>query len=95
MKKRKSYSAAFKAKVALESIRAEATVAELASRFGLHPNQISTWKKQALGHLSDAFTSRREKKDKNCDELQRALYEEIGRLKIELDWLKKKSGLLD
>ena len=88
MRKRKSYSAAFKAKVAVESIKGQATVAELASRFGLHPNQISTWKKQALSSLPDAFSSRRKKQETDTDELQSALYEEIGRLKIELDWLK-------
>jgi len=95
MRKRKSYNAAFKAKVAVESIKGNATVAELASRFGIHPNQISAWKKQALESLPDAFSSRRKKKETDTEELQRVLYQQIGQLKVELDWLKKKSQMFD
>ena len=92
---RKRYEAAFKAKVALEAIKGVQTISELGSRFGVHPNQISAWKRQVLESLPDAFSSGRKKREIDSEELQRALFEEIGRLKIELDWLKKKTGLFD
>jgi len=91
---RKRYDGNFKARVALEAIRGERTLAEIAAVYGVHPNQISKWKKQALDELPKIFSGRYEKKEAQRKELTDHLYQEIGRLKIELDWLKKKAGLI-
>ena len=94
VKMRKRYDAATKAKIALEAVKGEKTLAELSSTFGVHPNQICRWKRQLLDSLPDIFTDRRKKKDKDLEELISELYRQIGQLKVELDWLKKKSQKL-
>jgi transposase-like protein len=91
---RKRYDGSFKARVALEAIRRERTVAEIAAMFGVHPNQIGKWKKQALDELPKIFSGRYEKKEMQGKELTDQLYQQIGQLKVELDWLKKKAGLI-
>ena len=91
---RKSYDATFRAKVALEAVKGERTLAELSSEFKVHSNQIRKWRKQLLECLPDLFTDRRKKKDKDTDELISELYRQIGQMKVELDWLKKKSQTL-
>jgi transposase-like protein len=91
-KKRKIHSPEFKAKVALEAIKEMKTASELASQFHVHPTQISTWKKQALENLPESFQRASPIKQKTEQQLTSPLYEEIGRLKMELDWLKKKSA---
>ena len=78
---RRRFSDAFKSKVAL------------ASRHKVHSSQITQWKMQALDALPEVFGSRRADESRRQEELTDRLYEEIGRLKVELDWLKKKSGL--
>jgi transposase-like protein len=88
------YSPSFKAKVALEAMREEETVAELASRYRVHPTQIKRWKKTATEEMIQLFTDRRGKREKEKSLLIEELYQEIGQLKVELDWLKKKSGLI-
>ena len=93
--KRKGYDAAFKARVALEAIRGERTIAEIASETGVHPNQISKWKKQALEELPEIFSSRKKNHREQSEELESELYKQIGQLKVELDWLKKKSRMFD
>lgn len=91
MKKgRRNHSAAFKAKVAVEAIKGVKSIAELASEFEVHPNQISQWKSQALGELPGVFSRRRKREQESADALTERLYQEIGRLKVDLDWLKKK-----
>ena len=94
MKQRNNYSADFKAKVAIAAIKGDNTVNEIASTFGIHPNQVTTWKKQALGIIPDAFSSRLARSAADDENLKARLYQEIGQLKVELDWLKKKVGLL-
>ena len=92
---RKRYAAAFKARVALEAIKGNRTIAEIASETGVHPNQIHKWRKQALDELSSIFSCGRQKREKDTEELESELYKQIGQLKVELDWLKKKSKLFD
>jgi transposase-like protein len=94
-KQRNHYSADFKAKVALEAIKGQHTVNEIASRFSVHPNLVTQWKKQALAQLPDLFSDRRSRSARDEDQLKDRLYQQIGQLKVELDWLKKKVGLLD
>ena len=90
---RKSYPAAFKAKVALEAIKGQRTINEIASAFEVHPNQVTQWKKQAVSQLSEIFSNGRTRAAAADEELRNQLYQQIGQLKVELDWLKKKSGL--
>jgi len=91
---RKHYDAAFKAKVALEAVKGEKTLVELAGIYGVHPNQINKWKKRLVERLPELFSDHTEKAAKESEEVQGELYKQIGQLKVELDWLKKKSGLL-
>jgi transposase-like protein len=93
-KPRKQYQAAFKSKVALEAIKGVRTVNEIATHYGVHPTQVAQWKKQALDHLREAFSDGRKRQDRADADLQSELYQQIGQLKVELDWLKKKAGLL-
>ena len=87
---RKRHSAEVKAKVALEAIKGHKTVNEIASEYSVHPTQIAQWKKQALEDLPEIFSSRRQKGAQEEEALKDALYQQIGQLKVELDWLKKK-----
>ena len=91
---RKTYSPKFKARVAMEALRGERTLSQLGSQFKVHPIQIAKWRKTALDQLPELFVDGRRKQDNSLVE-STALFEEIGRLKVELDWLKKKAGLLD
>jgi putative transposase len=91
--KRRNHSAAFKAKVALAAAKGDKTIAELASEFDVHSNQIAQWKKQLLQSLPELFSRSRHKEKQKQDDLTEYLYQQIGQLKVELDWLKKKSGL--
>ncbi|MEK7406165.1 MAG: transposase [Acidobacteriota bacterium] len=92
---RKQHSTQFKAKVAVEAIRGVKAVNELATRFGVHPVQVSHWKRQALEGLPGIFADRRGLNGRAEEALQAELYQQIGRLKMELEWLKKKPGLAD
>ncbi len=93
-KQRQQYSSEFKSKVALEGIKGVRTVNEIATHYEVHPTQVAQWKKQALDHLRDAFADGRKRREQADTELQNQLYQQIGQLKVELDWLKKKAGLL-
>jgi len=88
------HDGAFKAKVALEALKGEKTLAQLSSEFGVHANQIRQWRKQPLHELPSLFSDRRKKRDKEQDDLVSELYRQIGQLKVEVDWLKKKSQTL-
>jgi transposase-like protein len=90
---RKQYSPKFKARVAIEAIRGEKTLSQLSSQFKVHPIQIAKWRKAALEQLPELFVDGRKGKARTSEAETDALYEEIGRLKVELDWLKKKAGL--
>ena len=92
---RKNYGAEFKARVALEAIKGHKTINELVSHFGVHPTQINKWKRHLQTELPQIFSNRREKRKQDHEALQAQLYQQIGQLKVELDWLKKKSGLGD
>ena len=87
---RKRYTAKFKAQIALEAVRQEKTLAQLSSEYGVHTNQIAQWKRQLIGELPGIFAGRRKKADIEAEELRAELYRQIGQLKVELDWLKKK-----
>jgi len=92
-KKRKRPSADFKAKVALAAVKEVKTVSELASQFGVHPTQIHQWKRQLIERADEIFkTPGSQPRGKEQEALQAKLYEEIGRLKVELEWLKKKAA---
>jgi len=93
MTQRKQYSAEFKAKVALEALKGRRTVNEIASAYSVHPNQVTQWKKQLLEALPHVFSARRAQAEKADEELKAQLYQQIGHLKVELDWLKKKAAL--
>lgn len=93
MAQRAKRSAEFKAKVAREAIEGKMTINEIAAKFEVHPNIVSRWKADALDGLVEIFSSKREKKDKDQEEVKDELYKQIGQLKVEVDWLKKKSGL--
>lgn len=87
---RKNHGAAFKAKVALEAMRERKTSSQLAGMFEVHPSQISKWKKHAMSHLEDLFSSEIGKQDRDHETELAVLYQQIGQQKVELDWLKKK-----
>jgi len=89
---RQQHSAEFKAKVALEAIKAQRTSNEIGSHYGVHPTPVAQWKKQALEELPAAFAGRRTRAAQDEAALTAQLYQPIGQLKVELDWLKKKVG---
>ncbi len=79
---RRQYSADWKSKIALEAIKGQRTIQEIASHYEIHPNLVTQWKKQLLEGAAKAD-----------EELKGELYQQIGKLQVELDWLKRKSGL--
>lgn len=83
---------AFKAKVALELIQETDTIAAICSKYSIHPTQAGIWKQQALTGLAAIFAGTRDTNLKHKDQLVEHLYQQIGQLKVELDWLKKKVG---
>lgn len=93
--KRRKLSAAFKAKVAIMAIQGHKTVNEIATEFGVHPNQVSAWKKKLLESSTDAFTRKNEKREEDFDTEREKLYSQIGQLKVENDFLKKTVGRED
>ena len=90
MPKGKRHRAQFKFKVALEAAKGTKTLSELASEYGLHPSQISEWKTQLLRDGASVFSTTTARQQKEQEAVQAELYEQIGRLKMELEWLKKK-----
>jgi putative transposase len=91
---RNRYSADFKAKLALEVIKGDRTLNEIASDAQVHPNLLMQWKRQLLQTLPQVFADKRVKENKEQEEKEAQLYQQIGQLKVELDWMKKKLGRL-
>ena len=91
-RKRKSHTTMFEAQVALAAVKGDKTVSELASLHGVHPTMIHTWKKQLVENAEELFQSGAKDSRVEQEALQPQLYEQIGRLKTELDWLKKKAA---
>jgi putative transposase len=91
---RKKHSGAFKAKVAVEALKGERTLNELAAQFEIHPTQVVQWKQRLLAGAGDLFTGGVERDAAQEAQLRDQLYQQIGQMKVELDWLKKKHELL-
>jgi transposase len=92
---KKSFSPEFMAKVAVAAIKEEATIAELSSKYEVHRTQIGNWRKQAMEGVVEIFKGKRDKSKKDNEKLVEELYCQIGQLKVENEWLKKKSALLE
>jgi len=90
-KKRRQHSASFKFKVALEALKEVKTISEIASEYEVHPTLVRNWKKQLLEEGQDVFSRKSAGEDRKQEEQEAQLYEQIGRLKMELEWLKKKA----
>ena len=91
---RQRFDAHFKAQVAVAAVRGEKPLSELASQTGVHPHQITQWKKKALEIIPQAFSRTGDSREREQEELIDELYRQIGQLKVELDWVKKKSTRL-
>jgi transposase len=89
---RTTYSAEFKAKVAVEALSEQKTLAEITSEYGVHPTQITCWKKELQERASEIFGKKASKEAKLAEAREAELYRQIGQLKVEFDWLKKKSA---
>ena len=92
---RRQHTAQFKVKAALELIKQEKTVREICSQFAIHPTQARIWKKKAIEGLEVIFSQGVKNKEQKNNELITELYQQIGRLKVESDFLKKKMGLIN
>jgi len=89
-KQRRRHSAQFKFQVAMDALKETKTIAQLSAQYGVHPNQISHWKKQLIDEGSTVFSKANADQQRRQESIQAALYEQIGRLKMELEWLRKK-----
>ena len=95
MGKRRKFTSEFKARVAVAAIKGHKTVNEIATDFGVHPNQVTTWKKQLLESAEDAFSGKHQLREKDVEAEKDQLYRQIGQLKVENDFLKKTVGRED
>lgn len=93
-KKRRQFTAEFKARVVRAALREDKTLAELAGQFDVHPNQITEWKRQAIESLPDVFSRRKAADAKAAEDHEARLYEQVGKLQVELEWMKKKARQL-
>jgi transposase-like protein len=89
-RKRRQHEAQFKLKVALEAAKGLKTISQIASEYNLHPNLVSSWKKQLMEEGASIFSSDSARQERDQAAREAELYEQIGRLKMELEWLKKK-----
>jgi transposase-like protein len=92
---KKSFTAAFKSKVAIEAIKGHQTISELATEFEVHPTQINNWKKQLLDSSTQVFNGKKQQQEKLAEAERDRLYAQIGKLKVHVDFLKKKTGHRD
>jgi transposase len=91
-RKKREHSAAFKAKVAIAAIKEELTQNQITSKYSIHTTQIRNWKDQAITAIQECFTKKRQRDEQHQEALITSLYEQIGRLQIQLNWIKKKGG---
>jgi transposase-like protein len=91
---KKNHPPSRKAKVAVEAIQGHKTASQIAQTYGVHPTQVGFWKKQALAGLPDVFSNGREQLQQQADTEKGELYKQIGQLKVELDFLKKRAEFL-
>jgi putative transposase len=94
-RKRRVFGGAFRAKVALAALKGDKTLSQLADQFEIHANQVSAWRKELIERAAELFEDGRLRKRDEESASQQELYEQIGRLKMEVDWLKKKAAQLD
>ena len=92
MKKRKNYTKDFKARVALDAIKGQKTINELATEYGVHSNQIGQWKKRLINESAELFSQNRGRDAKSYEVEKDRLYQQIGKLQVEVEWLKKTVG---
>jgi transposase len=92
MKKRKNYSKEFKARVALDAIKGQKTLNELAAEYGLHPNQIGQWRKKLIDESAEVFARNKDREAEAHEVEKDRLYRQIGKLQVEVEWLKKTVG---
>lgn len=92
--KRRKFSKEFKARIALEAIKGQRTANELAQEFGVHVNQINLWKKKLLESAPEVFSTGKDREADRLEAQRDILYRKVGQLQVEVDWLKKKTGLL-
>jgi len=93
-KKRRRFTAEFKARVVRAALREDKTLAALASQFDVHPNQITEWKRQVLESMPELFSRKKRADAKAAEEHESRLYEQVGKLQVELEWMKKKGRQL-
>lgn len=89
-KERRKHDAAVKAKVVLEVIRGQKTLSQISSEYGVHPNQITNWKRQFFQALPEVFSSKNQQREQNWEKEREELLKKIGQLEMERDWLQKK-----
>lgn len=94
-KLRRQHPPAFKAKVAFEAIKETKTLAELSSQFAVHPTQIKQWRDLMEKNGAMIYTDHHKQKEREQEDLIRRLYEQVGKLQIQVDWLKKKMGIIN
>ena len=92
-RQRKQYSADLKGKIAVEAIKGQRTIQEIASHYGIHPTMVTNWKKQLLDGATEIFSNGRARTAEADEQLKAELYQQIGKLQVDLEWLKKKPGL--
>ena len=91
-KKKTKYSTDFKTRVAVAALKEDLTLSQLTSKYKVHSTQVRAWKSHAVEAIKDCFNKKSEKDKSDQDNLISSLYEQIGRLQTELNWMKKKCG---